>query len=264
MRIGVSGPHRPGVDVWTKVGGNAVGRWTARATNASHRLISCYIERAVTSAHERARREGSAETAEMRQDNSVAGWATLCGACAFGPGRLVLLTFDGDELEVEPVSRVGSDVHLVVADLNATKDTVTILRDLQMGYPRASTAIHEGVHRLLGDINARLVAAAVDAIAAGDAARLGQVYVEAQAEFDAHAAPACPAQLTAPKLHKVLQHPSLVAHVHGGKGVGSQGDGTVQFLCRGAEGAKATADVLAKDFGLTTMHVVIPASIHEQ
>ena len=51
--------------------------------------------------------------------------------CAFGPGRLVTLTFVGEDVRVEPLRRVGRALHLVVADLNAAKDTVAILRDLQ-------------------------------------------------------------------------------------------------------------------------------------
>lgn len=45
---------------------------------------------------------------------------------------------------------------------------------------------------------------------------------EAQAEFDARAAPLCPEQLNAPLLHRVLAHPPLAPLTFGGKGVGSQ------------------------------------------
>lgn len=141
---------------------------------------------------------------------------TLDAACAFGPGKPVLLTFDGDHLTVEPVNRVGRDVHLVVADLAAAKDTVAILRDLQTAYPRPASAIHEGVHKLLGEMNEAFVSAAVRAIAEGDVEGLGGVYVEAQAAFDVYAGAACPTELTAPKLHQVLRHPALTPHVHGG------------------------------------------------
>ena len=55
--------------------------------------------------------------------------------------------------------------------------------------------------------------------------------VEAQQAFDAHATPMCPAQLTAPNLHRVLSYAPLQSHIWGGKGVGSQGDGTCQLLC---------------------------------
>ena len=51
---------------------------------------------------------------------------------------------------------------------------------------------------------------------------------EAQAAFDARAAPLCPSQLTAPVLHTVLAHPPIQPLVYGGKGVGSQVGGAVQ------------------------------------
>lgn len=58
---------------------------------------------------------------------------------------------------------------------------------------------------------------------------------EAQAEFDRRAGPVCPSQLTAPVLHRLLSHAPLQPLVWGGKGVGSQGDGTAQLLCKGPE-----------------------------
>ncbi len=45
---------------------------------------------------------------------------------------------------------------------------------------------------------------------------------EAQAAFDAAAAPLCPAQLAAPALHRLLAHPQLLQLAWGAKGVGSQ------------------------------------------
>ena len=61
-------------------------------------------------------------------------------------------------------------------------------------------------------------------------------------------------------LHRVLATPALRPHVHGGKGVGSQGDGTVQFLCRGVEGQAAAARILREDLGLHTIVLSIPAT----
>lgn len=52
--------------------------------------------------------------------------------------------------------------------------------------------------------------------------QLGALMREAQAAFDARAAPLCPSQLTAPVLHAVLSHPPIQPLIHGGKGVGSQ------------------------------------------
>jgi len=45
---------------------------------------------------------------------------------------------------------------------------------------------------------------------------------EAQELFDKYATPVCPSQLTAPNLHRVLNHAPLRKHIWGAKGVGSQ------------------------------------------
>ena len=75
-------------------------------------------------------------------------------------------TFSGDTMAVQELT-VGADFFLVVADLNAAKDTVTILRDLQAAFPVPSCDIHRGVHELLGPLNTACVHSALEHIAAG-------------------------------------------------------------------------------------------------
>ena len=62
--------------------------------------------------------------------------------------------------------------------------------------------------------------------------------------------PVCPEELTAPSLHRVLNHPSLLPHIYGSKGVGSQGDGTAQFLCRSAADQDAVIEILQRDLDM--------------
>ena len=83
---------------------------------------------------------------------------------------------------------------------------------------------------------------------------------EAQRLFDRYAAPACPDQLTAPSLHRVLAHPALAPHVLGGKGVGSQGDGSVQFLARDEESQEAAIRVLTDELGLSCLRLTVARS----
>jgi galactokinase len=168
--------------------------------------------------------------------------------CAFG-GRPILMTFDGDHLDTAAV-RVAQPVHLVVVDLRAHKDTMKILDRLNRCYPLAGDDVARGVQELLGPINRRLVHAAVEALRLGDAQRLGALMSEAQAFFDRYARPACPEELTAPVLHRVLTHEALQPHVWGGKGVGSQGDGSAQFVARGAADQRAVLGILRRDLGL--------------
>ena len=50
-------------------------------------------------------------------------------------------------------------------------------------------------------------------------------------------------------LHRVLAHEPLRPHVWGGKGVGSQGDGSAQFVARSAADQQAVVEILERDLG---------------
>jgi len=54
----------------------------------------------------------------------------------------------------------------------------------------------------------------------------------------------CPEELNAPKLHEVLNDPIIQPMVYGGKGVGSQGDGSIQFLAKDKENQQKLIDYL--------------------
>ena len=181
--------------------------------------------------------------------------------CAFG-SRPVLMTFDGDFLDTQEVV-AGTDLYLVVADLQGQKDTVRILADLNHSYPCAETEVATGVQALLGPLNRRIVHQAVQALEAGNAQELGALMREAQALFDRYAAPACPEQLSAPALHHALEYAPLQAHIWGGKGVGSQGDGSAQFVARSREDQLAAMEILQRDLGMPCLTLTLRASSAE-
>ena len=159
--------------------------------------------------------------------------------CAYGR-RASFLRFDGEGLEVE-ILAPAAPLHLLVVDLRRGKDTRRILRELNACFPSAPGPVAAAVREALGPRNAEVLARARGALLAGDAARLGALMEEAQALFDAQVAPACQ-ELRAPRLHEVLAHPAVRELAHGGKGVGSGGDGSAQLVVRGP----AERDVLAK------------------
>ncbi len=162
--------------------------------------------------------------------------SSRCGrldqACAFGV-KPNLMTFDGDEIEVKSLN-VKKSLYWVFADLCAEKDTIKILSDLNKAYPFATNEAEQNLHKALGEWNHDIVNKAIDCMAKGDAETLGQLMTDAEKMFDEHIAPMSPA-LWAPKLHEVLHDPQIQPMVYGGKGVGSHGDGSVQFLARSAE-----------------------------
>ena len=132
-----------------------------------------------------------------------------------------------------------------------------ILNRLNRCYPFAENEIERRVQELLGPINKRIVHQAVDALRGGDAQRVGALMIEAQAFFDRYAAPACPEELTAPVLHRVLSYEPLQPHIWGGKGVGSQGDGTAQFLARSEADQQAIVEIIERDLGMPCLTITL-------
>lgn len=175
--------------------------------------------------------------------------------CAFG-NRPVLMEFDGDRLTTTEL-QVREPLYFVLVDLQARKDTMEILNHLNRCYPFAENEVERGVQELLGPINKRLVHQAVDAIERADAGALGTLMAEAQAFFDRYAAPACPQELTSPVLHRILEYAPLKPHVWGGKGVGSQGDGTAQFICRSERDQQAVTEILQRDLEMPSLKLTI-------
>ncbi len=164
--------------------------------------------------------------------------------CAYGQTP-VFLTFDGHRMEVEPLAP-RAPLYLVIVDLQRTKDTRKILHELNRAFGENHTAVGEGVRDALGPQNARILTQARTALEAGNAQLVGELMSEAQAIFDRQIAPACPSELSAPKLHEVLRDPRVQALSWGGKGVGSQGDGCAQLVARDAEAQQTLIQQLGR------------------
>ncbi len=175
--------------------------------------------------------------------------------CAFGK-RPVLMTFDGDRLETSEL-QVNEPMFFVLVDLQAKKDTMEILNRLNHCYPFAENEVEKGVQDLLGPINKRIVSQALDALRSSNPEKLGELMSEAQVLFDRYATPACPEELTSPVLHSLLDYAPLKPHIFGGKGVGSQGDGTAQFICRSLLDQQAVMDILEHDLQMPAMRMTI-------
>lgn len=153
-------------------------------------------------------------------------------ACAFGV-KPNLMTFDGDETEVCTLN-VKAPLYWVFADLCAEKDTIQILRDLNKAYPFAIDEKEKKLQEALGFKNQKIVERAVQYMANGQVEELGKLMTEAEELFNRQVVPMSSA-LVAPKLYKTLNDPQIQQWIYGGKGVGSHGDGSVQFLARNQE-----------------------------
>lgn len=175
--------------------------------------------------------------------------------CAYG-NKPVLMTFDGDMTHVKELS-VKKDMHFIIVDLHSSKDTKEILNQLNHCYPFADTGIQKKVQEYLGPISKEITIRAIEAIEEGDAQKVGEFMTEAQKKFDEHLIPACPSQLTSPVLHKLLSYEPLKEFVWGGKGVGSQGDGSAQFIAKDAESQKKAMEIIEKDLKLSSLSLTL-------
>lgn len=170
-------------------------------------------------------------------------------ACAFGINPIAM-DFDGNEIEVNRI-RLGGPFYYVFADLMTGKNTVRILADLNRAYPFPHNEMEVEVQKALGEDNRVITKRAIEYLEAGDAEALGQLMTEAQQLFDTKLMPMCPSELTAPVLHSVLNDPKVKELTFGAKGVGSQGDGTVQLLARDEATQKILVDYLKNERGMT-------------
>lgn len=191
----------------------------------------------------------------IEEEMDLAYWGeritpSQCGrldqACAYG-SQPILIVFDGDLFEVEPLN-VGRDLYLIIVDLAGNKNTQKILTSLNQCYPIPDNAIQAQVQNYLGKINVDITKQAKLAIEQGDSHEIGNLMKLAQTEFNRCLIPACESELSAPTLQKLLNHSPLQDYICGGKGVGSQGDGTAQFItCDRSNQIKAVA-IIQRDF----------------
>jgi galactokinase len=162
--------------------------------------------------------------------------------CAYGRVP-VFLTFDGDTMKVEKLSP-QKPIYMVIVDLKAGKDTRKILADLNKCLRQGLGKISADIRYALGRRNKEILFRAKRAISTGDSKRVGELMIEAQQVFDEFVQPACLEELTAPKLHRVLEYPKIRPLIWGGKGVGSQGDGSAQFVAKGENEREELIEIL--------------------
>ena len=198
--------------------------------------------------------KGEMQAAFRGEQRTPSRCGRLDQACAYGI-KPVLMDFDGVEMDSK-VLHVGTTFYWVIANLMASKDTIKILADLNRAYPFAENEIHKNVQQALGVDNIEIVTRAVKYLEKGDAERLGQLMIEAQENFDKKVMPAC-SELVAPVLHSILKDEKIKGWIYGAKGVGSQGDGTVQFLAKNEEAARMLQNYLHKEKGMPSFTLTL-------
>lgn len=204
--------------------------------------------------HLRMNIKGEMQAAFRGEQRTPSRCGRLDQACAYGV-KPVLMGFDGLEIDSREL-KAGSTFHWVIANLMASKDTIRILGDLNKAYPFAQNEAERRVQEALGKDNQAFIREAVACIESGNAPGLGALMTRAQENFDKKVMPACE-ELRAPVLHSVLEDRNIREWIYGAKGVGSQGDGSVQFLARSAEDAKLLQTYLQEVRGMPSFTLTI-------
>jgi galactokinase len=178
-----------------------------------------------------------------------------------GANAIGIMEFDGDSCLLRKLS-CRSPLYFVVIDLKSSKDTVTILRELNDCFPYPQTETQALMHEYVQLIAQKIAPKACQAIEMGDAPLLGLIMTEAQAIFDRCAMPNCPSQLTSPLLHQVMTDQQLlnIGGVLAVKGVGSQGDGTAQILCANEETQAIVLEYFESQYGFDGFCLTIPVN----
>lgn len=175
-----------------------------------------------------------------------------------GEGAIALMEFRPDGCSLRRL-RNRKALHFVVCDLKAHKDTVVILRDLRACFPHPRNETQSRMLDYVHEIQ-RLHLDAIDAVESGDVEALGAAMMSAQASFDSNAMPNCPCELTSPVLHSLLLDSEVRRLSIGAKGVGAQGDGSMQMLCATKEDQEALLAYLNRVRGLEAFVLTLPAS----
>lgn len=171
--------------------------------------------------------------------------------CASGK-KLHKITFFKDYATTEEI-KVKEPLNMVIADLNAYKDTKKIMKDLNKCFPFPHNEKEKVVHEMLGVKNKELVEEAKQCIENGDKERLGAVLNESQKLID-KASIICD-ELEAKVLHKVLEDETIKQYSYGGKGIGSGGDGAVQILAKDKQTQNLLVEYFKNDLKMDAFEV---------
>lgn len=227
---------------------------------SSSAAISVLVARAFNRTYDlKMTTRGEMEYAYRGETTTPSRCGRMDQGCAYQ--RPILMTFDGDNVDVRELS-VPKNMYLVIVDLGAGKDTRLILNQLNHCYPFAESELEKNVQHYLGPLSAQITQEAYQALRDGDAELVGKLMTRAQTEFDKHLIPACPSQLTAPVLHKVLNYEPIQPYIWGGKGVGSQGDGSAQFIVKDEESQQRVIEIIEQDLKMSCLKLVIEAGSH--
>ncbi len=136
---------------------------------------------------------------------------SLCGkmdfVVAIGKG-LAVFEFNASTLEIHILQSCPSPLYFVIADLNSSKDTISILNSLQNCFPTPTSIEQYRLHEY-HQRNTKVALDCIQAIEEGDVEQVGKLMNIAQTNFDRAVFEINPVDLTSPRLHDCLSNIEL-------------------------------------------------------
>lgn len=175
---------------------------------------------------------------------SRCGRMDQCVALGKGPFKIV---FDKDNIEISKI-KVKNPIYILIIELGGFKDTKTILQNLQKSFPFPKDKNDKKLEYLFGEYNINIIKDAISYIENGNIDKLGFLMKKAQNNFDKYTIPLYPDQFTSPLLHELLNCPDILPYIYGGKGVGSQGDGSAQLICKSNDNRDTVISIINKKY----------------
>lgn len=161
------------------------------------------------------------------EHNAGSNCGRLDQVCAYG-NQLTQIFFRNDGNIVYKKIQCPKKIYGVYADLKSFKNTKKILSSLQEEMKQPN---NYNLFYYFEKINKDIVNRATEYILDDDPKSLGELMTYSQKEFNKYVKPYS-IYLNSPILDYVLNDDYIQSLTYGGKGVGSQGDGSVQFIAR--------------------------------
>lgn len=140
--------------------------------------------------------------------------------------KVTHIIFNNGNVSVSPIKLKGKFCFLI-ADLKSKKNTSVICKDLQKGFLESW-----GVRDFLEIFNTEICNKAHKALTNGNVRKLARCMNKSFKLFDEILAPYSKEELKAPKLHEVTSDCFIKSNTLAAKGIGAQGDGSIQILCK--------------------------------
>ena len=149
--------------------------------------------------------------------------------CTFSK-KLLLMEFD-EKLNIKEIIP-KKKIHLVFCIIQK-KDTKKILELLNKSYPIALSKKDSLIQNSLGIKNKKIVYEAIEYIESGNYKKLGMLMKKSQNYFDKEVF--LGTDFDEIKLKQIISDDTISSLILGAKGVGSHGDGAVQFLVQSSK-----------------------------